>query len=429
MTLTHILKQKWLSEKTKTIIFCLFFLFPLILFSQNRFFPKISSYKNVQFGFYQPESILTFNPVDGLKIRPGGKINWLFNNRMVWENSLALGYSVNQDEFIFHFSTYYEYLPEKRGRVGFSFGRESADFNLQTGVNPLGNALGCLLLKNSSVNFYNRSYLTGEHHLKLFDGFNTKIAFYYESREELFNSSDFSILFRHSRFYPENIPNNAFLLLHPDAVEGRNGAGFSIEISYTPFQNYNNPGREKLNSFSFHPTFQLLWKKGISNIFNSNSDYDYLQFSVSQKIGKESSRGFSYHLSAGWFPNNRQMHFSEYRHSRVYVYPLTLADLYQTFHTMSVYYPSTNEWFVEGFFKYEFHHLALKFIPGLNRTKMTESLYLSYFTNPIVKNYLEIGYSLNSILRFFNVGVFVGFENGRYANFIYKIDITLNPKN
>jgi hypothetical protein len=86
---------------------------------------------------------------------------------------------------------------------------------------------------------------------------------------------------------------------------------------------------------------------------------------------------------------------------------------------------STNEWFVEGHIKYETLFLLLKFIPGLNKTFITENLHLSFITNPVTKNYFEAGYSLSNIFFVGSIGFFVGFDEFKTFNWSIRVGFSL----
>jgi hypothetical protein len=134
-------------------------------------------------------------------------------------------------------------------------------------------------------------------------------------------------------------------------------------------------------------------------------------------------KNIRYNLHGGWYPRTEKMHFSEFRHFQIYDFNLMFKDFFRIYHTLKPYTPATNEWLVSGFMKYETPYLCLKYLPGLNRTLMTENLYFSYLTTPFIKNYMEVGYSLNNIWMIGYIGVFVGFEQFKYANWNLKVSI------
>jgi len=136
-------------------------------------------------------------------------------------------------------------------------------------------------------------------------------------------------------------------------------------------------------------------------------------------------KSLQYQLSAGVFTNTKNIHFSQFKHFQSNNFFLAFHPNFGVFHTIPHYKYSTNEWFVSGYLKYETLYLVLKYIPGLNKTLITENLYLSFLSNPLTKNYLEVGYSLSNIFFISNIGVFVGFNEFKYAGWNVKVGFTL----
>ncbi len=391
---------------------------------ENNQFPD-EPQNRYRYGFKYLDEILTLNPVDGFKVKLGGYFDWEFKNQTVWHNSATVGYSFAQKQVPFFVSTGYEYLPEKRAAFFVFGGKENVDFNCIYGVHPVLNLMATLFVKDNYNYLYDRTHVGIEHRMEIFNGFDTKVSFSYERRAELYNKNDYSFFYRKTKLYPPNIPANPYVSNTPELIEGGNAALLEVELSYTPQRDFRFEKRKKIFLYSNFPAFSVLWRKGIANFFKSSTNFDYLQFSVHQKIKKNIMRNFTYRFSAGWFPNNKKMHFSEFRHFPVSGFTETLGGFGEMYHTLPIYAPSTNEWMLSGFFKYETLYLAIKYIPWINKTHLTESLYFSYLNTPYTRNLIEIGYSLNNILLFVNAGFFVGFENFRYLGWSFKIAFSM----
>lgn len=371
-------------------------------------------------------SSISFNPVDALKIKVNGYLNKRFKDTTMWHNSLTLGYSFGQKHLLFAASSRYDYYPEKRATIGISGGQEAFDFNISSGVQPIVNTISTLFFKENYLKMYQRAHLRLFHDIELFNGFDTKVSLGYEWRKQLHNETDYSFFYKESKEYEENVPDNPYVASDPSCLNDGRAALISVELRYTPQRYYTYSNRRKQFLRSKYPTLSLIWKKGIPDLFGSTVNFDYLQIGISQKIRMGVLKSIDYEATGGWFVNRQSMHFSDFKHFRTCHFPLMFDNIYKAYHTMDVYRASSNEWMVSGFFKYETPYLVLKYIPGLNRTLMTESLYLSYLKTPFVKDYIELGYSLDNIWLVGNIGVFVGFENFRYAQWSLKVSINLS---
>ena len=90
----------------------------------------------------------------------------------------------------------------------------------------------------------------------------------------------------------------------------------NIRLQYTPFQRYVREPKEKIILGSSWPTFYMLWRKGIRDVFNSDVDFDYLELGVRQEI-KLGLMGIStYRFKTGSFPNTRDLRRVDYQWQR-----------------------------------------------------------------------------------------------------------------
>lgn len=386
---------------------------------------KSSKKHNIYYGVNQLNQYFEFNPVDGVKLKPGLYITKEFKDTTQLRWTAGAGYSFGQKKFIFYTSLKYDYLPEKRASISLSGGKESWDFNTETAITPLGNTLGTLFFKNNAKNYYDRAYIELNHRFEPFNGFNTLFSFAYEWRAKLENRSDYAFFYKNKRDYMPNIPDNQYIIDDPSLVDGGEGAVMKLQIEYTPKTYYRYSHRRKINYQSKLPTISFVWKKGILGLFGSDTQFDYIELGIRQRVSPNILHTFYYNVTGGVFPAKGQMHFSEFKHIQIYKFPLTLGPLYTTIHTQEVYNFASNEWYAAAFFRYEALYLLFKFIPGLNRTLMTENVYLSYSKTPISGHYIEMGYSLDQIFMFFKVGVFVGFNDFKYHGWSLKFALDL----
>jgi len=368
--------------------------------------------------------MVSFNAVDGCKLRFGVFLDKKLKDSTMLDNVLMAGYSFNTGHAIFGFLSRYTYLPEKRASFTVFGGQESSDFNSSSGVQPFVNTVSSLFFKESFINLYQRSYCGIRHSIEIFNGFDTQIGASYEWRRQLHNTTDYSFFFRNTKDYRPNEPDNPYLVDEQYLADCQ-AAIFRLGFSYTPQRYYYYNNRYKHAARSNFPTFSFSWEKGIPGVFSSATDYDYLGLGVSQNIRLGMLKKIQYNIYGGWYPRTGKMHFSEFKHFQVYEFPMMFRDFYRVYHTTQTYSSATNEWTISGFMKYETPYLCLKYLPGLNKTLMTENLYFSYLTTPRTKNYMEIGYSLNNIWMIGHIGIFAGFEQFKYANWSLKVSINM----
>ncbi|HKL71965.1 MAG TPA: DUF5686 family protein, partial [Marinilabiliaceae bacterium] len=118
-----------------------------------------------------------------------------------------------------------------------------------------------------------------------------------------------------------------------------------------------------------------------------------------------------------------QIHFSRFKHFKGSDSPLFFGNPTDQFVLNGYYSTSTSDWYITGQATYSSPWLMLKNLPVISETIWNENLHLSYLHTPQNPHYVQMGYSINRIFIFFEVGVFVGFSEGKYAHWGPRISV------
>ena len=371
--------------------------------------------------------VAAYNVVDGFKAGIHLYANKRFKDSATsLNNGVTIGYAFAAKHFFLDAFSQWNYNPKRLASIELFGGKQSADFNQKPKTTYFiiqSGTVSSLFFRKNLRRYYDRIYAGLRHKIELFNGFQTSVGLSYEQQHPIDNHSDYSFFFQKTRTFKPNIPMNEYVAANPAYISAQNAFLLDISISYTPrmFYRYSENKKIKYNVRSEYPTFTLSWKKGINKILGSNSNFDYVELTIKQDIDFRLFKTLEYNFSAGFFPNTKSMHFSNFKHFQTNSFWVVFNPFYEAFNTLLNYTYSTNEWFISGHAKYETLYLMLKFIPGLNKTLMTENLYLSFLSNPLTKNYIEVGYSLSKIYLFGNIGIFVGFNEFKFAAWNIRI--------
>jgi hypothetical protein len=387
-------------------------------------FERTDKKRKIDFGMYSLRNMFTYNPVAGLQLTPAIFIIKKFKNDIIFRNDIQVGYAFASKQVPFYISSKVTYLPKHQGYIKIDGGMWHGDFNTTDPIHPYHIAWAAILGHNSYAQFYDRAHIGITHSIEAFNGFDITASFTYEWRKQVSNNTEWSLFFGENswlikghRIYQQNVPVNAAVngADSPYLAAGR-GALLNVLLQYTPHRYYRYEGKRKIALHSNYPTFSLQWRKGIAGIVGSNTDFDYLQFSINQTVRKTMLHTFRYKVFGGYFPNNKAMHFSEFEHPAL-MGTVFLDRWFGAFQVMrnsetlsGNYRASTNEWVAGAFLNYDAMYLLIKWLPYINNTLIRENLFLSYMETPNVKHYLELGYSINRIFMFIDIGVAVAFE-------------------
>jgi len=384
--------------------------------------------KSVFIGFSPSKSVLAFNTVEGFKMGAHLYVNKRFKDSVTsLRNGFTLGYAFAAKQLFFDFSSKWNYDLRRFASLEFFGGKQTCDFikDHQKG-NYFMNSISSLFFRDNFIRYYDRIFVGAKHDIELFHSFRVASALSYEQQGPLDNRSDFSFFFRKKREYKSNTPDNKYIANNLNYLSAQNALLLEVSVSYTPRMFYRYSQNKKIKYYvgSKFPTFTVTWKKGINIPMRCTNNFDFLELNIEQKINLKLSKHLKYKVTTGFFPNAQNIHFSQFSHFQTNDFWGRLNTFSEIFNTMPNYKYSTNEWFVSGHLKYEALYVLFKFIPGFNKTLITENIHISFLSNPLTKGYVEVGYSLSKIFFVGNIGFFAGFNE--FKSFSWSVQVGLS---
>ncbi|MCL2097339.1 MAG: DUF5686 and carboxypeptidase regulatory-like domain-containing protein [Bacteroidales bacterium] len=385
------------------------------------------SFKNgfdLQFSGLLAPLNLDFNTVDGFVYGLSGTLRKDYKQGQRWWLSGSFDWAFSRQVPLWEASFQHLYLPNRRAYWKIEGGQQSKDFAGENGVGKM-NMWSSLWYRVNYAMFYHDNYLRLSHRIDIANGLELYTALQWSDRQELSNNSDFSFFYSNSRDYRLNIPRNADVTLNPELTADNRATLLNAQLNYTPEYYYRKRGERKIMMYSHYPTFSLLWLKGIPNMFESVSDFDFLRFKVSQTISYGYFSEFSYTASAGKFFNAKRLSFADFRH---FYANEALASLDHTgaepYQLLPQYTFSANDWYLSANAHYRSPLLALKYLPFLSNALFDENLYFSYLLHPEMRHYVEVGYGI-SLLKLMDIGAYVGFNDKGYRSWGFRFSMDL----
>ncbi len=353
-----------------------------------------------------------FNPVDGWRYSQSLTMAWKQDSLHQLTLKPQLTYAFNRKKLMWQAELRQNYAPLHRGLFTLQGGSTSSDFkNDELAVTPFADMVAALAFKEHYKRYYNREYLEILNGLDLFNGFRWEMKAGYEWLSPLSNHTNFSF-FNKGDDYKPNLPEND--AIRPEDLMPQNALTWSMKFSYTPRYYYRIDKGRKVMSHSKYPTFFASVEQGIPAI-SSRANYLLLRGGAKKEASPGFFPTFSWGAEAGWFARNKALHFSHYQHFNNTMIPISLkAD--RTYRLLDDYMPSTRQWFLNGHLKYTSPYLLLKYLPVLSNRLWQESLHLGILHTPQTPGYIQVGYSLDQLFFIGSVGVFAGFEEGKYQH-------------
>lgn len=381
---------------------------------------------------FNPKGILSglsgyFNTVDGFTINKS-ILTYSWNNKKGKFYSIEpqLGYTFSREKVIGLLDFKAQYNMKKRAGFNFSAGRKTSDFNTQQAMHPLLNTFASLIFTENFPKFYQRDFVEIEHHIDIKNGLVLSSTFSYNDRKALVNNSSYALFDSESREYTSNNPDNPLLLTNPGLITDHQSAILDISLSYTPRQFYTYHKNKKVVLRSKYPTFNLDYRQGINDLLGSDADFSALSFSVQQSFSYRLINRINYHVEVGKFLTNDQVFFADFKNFNTSPFYLKNNNAINAFNLLDYYSFNTNNEYLEAHLSIEDNHILLKRLPLLNASNLTEKVYFNYLLiDDRSANYYELGYSLNRIFLFMNLGIYASFEDDEFDQFGFRLGLDI----
>ena len=307
-------------------------------------------------------------------------------------------------------------------RITLSGGRYIQQFNNKEPIHQIINTYTTLVEGHNWMKIYEREFVD----LNFRKRFNDKYTFFtnwsLSRRHELFNNNNYSFTEKSNERFTANAPVNVEL---PSTSFNEHNA-FIGEVGFEarPWQKYRIRNGNKYRADRTTPIFSANYRKGFNSVFSSDVDYDLLEFGVRQGYRLGIRGTLDVNLKAGKFLNSNKMYFMDYAHFMGNQTFLMTTDLVGSFRLLDYYKYSTRDQYFSANVHYHFRKFVLSRIPKLRLMGVTESFFVNYLKTPSSKNYTELGYGINGILRLFRIEFATSFEDGMFTNQGFRIGIS-----
>ena len=387
-----------------------------VLFGANyRFSPKTS------FKLKPPIANVYFNAVEGFNINLSGDLKFKYDSlKRSFDLSPTIRYGFSSDRLYGKLNVTHRYGDQGKARYFyFEAGNFVQQYNVDRPIHPHVNTLGSLFLKQNDMKIFEKRYAATGLGISFSPFFQINADVELARRNELFNGSNFSFLY-HPKEYEPNRPLN----IETDAAFPQNDATtLNIEISYRPFETYKVRNGRKIPVLEKSPQLLGRYRKGISGVFGSDVDFDFLEAGVNHSLDLGGGKRLEFQVAGGKFFNNRKTYFPDYKHfdgNRTSLSGLRPAT---SFRILDYYLYSTNDNYYSANTYFQFRKFLLTRIPEVRFTGVKESLFVNYLKTARSPHYYELGYSLDNVLVIFRVEAAFSFIDQYRRDFGVRVGV------
>ena len=269
-------------------------------------------------------------------------------------------------------------------------------FNAANPISPLVNTFYTLLLNDNYMKLYRKSSASFTYREELVNGLFFFGTAEYAARDPLVNRSPYLLRDDTTRYFTGNDP------LRPasDSLSFSSNNALTLEVNCRIRfrQKYYTLPHRKINTGSKYPNIWLSYRKAIPAL-NAVADYDLVSARVDDDIRMGLFGTFAYRVQGGYFLNNKNMYFMDYRHFSGNQTIIASTDYLNSFKMLPYYTYSTNKYYAEAHVEHHFNGFIFNKIPLIKRTKLQEVAGFHALHNDRLSNYYELNFGIENIFK------------------------------
>ena len=316
-------------------------------------------------------------------------------------------------------------LRNKKHRLDVQGGRYIKQYNADEPILPLVNAFTTLLMEKNLMKLYDRDYIDVGYQYQISPYYSINTDWSFAERRELINTTNYKWVDRGSiEGYTPNAPFNDELV--DTSFPTHRAFVGSVALTARPWLKYTIRNGRKHEVQNSSPMFKVEYRRAFSGVFNSSVQYDQLELGARHRLSIGVRGNLDFYLRAGMFFNTDAMYFMDYKHFLGNETPFVTSDPVGSFRLLDYYRFSTADKYFSGNVHYQFRKFLVTNIPLVRLAGIRENVFVNYLATPTSKNYTEVGYTIDGILRIFRLEGAVSFQDGRYLDYGFRIGITSN---
>lgn len=344
-----------------------------------------NSHKNTSLSFPTPLSSIRFNAVEGFKFILAPTWTKEDSTFRKWTVSTPLGYGFSDNEIKATARIERLFDNYSLGKFFLEGGRHYENFDPAGSLIEKNNSWISLWNKQNYIRLYDHNFAQAGYSQEWFNGLYFSVSTGYSERHPLSINTQYSFR-RADRLFAENIPNTE---LDPVVYASSTYWKTSLELRWVPGQKYGSYPYLKVRQGSVWPTIRVLYQNG-TNLKENTHHWHRIAFKVSDNYVSTRLWGyFKYNIDAGTFLGTRARYFADYYHPSGNQILIPINPSLASFNLLPYFAYSTNRYYLQGNFRYQFNGKLADYVPHINKTKLKFVMGCSALYVPENGHYLE----------------------------------------
>lgn len=384
-----------------------------------------NSYKKY---YFSTSGLLTsgiqYNTVEGLNTSMNFNFEKSYENYKRHNIDAGVRYGFSNYLWGGKISWRYLHKPQKIQQFGVTLQSLVNQYNSSNPITESVNSAYTLYLNDNFMKLYKKTAAKFFFRTELVNGVHLNTNIEYASRSPLRNSTDKLIRDNPNKLFTSNDP----LFFYTDDNLFSSNNAFIVEAFFTlryKLKYYTLPYR-KIIIGSKYPHVNIGYRKAIP-VLGATANYDLALLSVEDDVKMGLFGTFSYRLKSGYFLNNKNMYFMDYKHFNGNQTVVGTGDYLNAFKLLPYYTYSTNKWYVEAHAEHHFNGFIFNKLPYIKKTKLHEVVGGHALFNDKMDMYYEINFGIENIFSVIRVDYVLGYgiDNKVKQGFLIKLALDL----
>ena len=372
------------------------------------------------FYFKSPLLSLSYNTVEG------NALNILTEFQKRWDKSYYFSvrplfrYSLGRKRLYGNLETN---IGNNKWNLMLSGGEMASQINNNIPIPPLPNSIAARFFDRNLMKVYQKQFGRIEYTLRnIADVVSLNAGLEFEHRKELFNLENAKPILSWDRYgYTPNRPVNNEI--QNTGFPDHNALLLDLTATVRPWRRYLIRNGEKRYLRSRGPNFSINYKEALA--FAGDADYSMLQGTIRQDVNLGPRSSLEYLVNGGGFLSKKQMYFPDYRHFMGNEFFFQYAYPPDQFRMLPYYTYSTSSWFFQAHATWNLQRFLLTRIQALRITGLSETIQLHYLRVPAIRNYSEVVYGIDNILRVVRLEAVAQFHGSQFKGMGWRLGTSL----
>lgn len=197
----------------------------------------------------------------------------------------------------------------------------------------------------------------------------------------------------------------------------------AISLTAKPWLKYRKYNGKKIPIENSSPEFTFNYNAGWKGALESSTDYQQIELGIKSdfKIGVRATVDFNLH--GGTFLRSNNLQFMDFKHFNGGLTEIAPLNVTGNYRLLDYYQYSTQKSYLSLISYVRFRKFLLTQLPLVRISGVKENLFVNYLKTDYSPNYVEVGYTIDNIFRFFRLEFVQSFNDVTPYQFGIRIGV------